>query len=333
MPANPLDDLIEQLGGPGKVAELTGRKQRYDPVSNRLVNRGGNGVSQDKVNKAEEAAFQSGKKRIAILSSAADTGISLHSDKGAKNQQKRFVITLQVGWSADKAMQMNGRFNRSNQANAPEYALLKTDLGGESRFISSIARRMESLEALSKGQTKTNTGSEAMSKVNFETEQGQAAAAAFYKSLLDKREVPGAIDKKGEQLRGYDVLRQLRVLKGKPETVPPADRTNVARLLNRLLALTPRIQRPVYDYFYNIFDAVIKKAEADGTLDTGVKRLPGDSFEIKEQRVLSADPATGAKTFYYPIDTQVKLHRMDADGLRERFDKLKEGQRAPCHHA
>ena len=201
MPSNPLDELIEQLGGPSKVAELTGRKQRYDPATNKLVNRGSNGVSQDKINKNEEGAFQSGKKRIAILSSAADTGISLHANKGAANQQQRFVITHQVGWSADKAMQMNGRFNRSNQTSAPEYALLKSDLGGESRFISSIARRMESLEALSKGQTKTSAGTEAMSKVNFETDQGRAATVAFYNQLLRDADIPGTEGPEGKPIR------------------------------------------------------------------------------------------------------------------------------------
>lgn len=320
MPANPLDDLIEQLGGPSKVAELTGRKQRYDPIKNRLVNRAGEGVSHDKINRNEMANFQSGKKLIAVLSSAADTGISLHSDLGDKNQRPRYVITLQVGWSADKALQMLGRFNRTNQANAPEYALLKSNLGGESRFISSIARRMESLEALSRGQTKTNSGTEAMSKVNFETDQGRAATVAFYNQLLRNIEVPGTADKDGKPLRGMDVLTDLGVLKETPSgvTVPQRDRDNITRLLNRLLALPTKNQNAVYDYFYNIFDAVVQKAIEDGTIDTGVKRIPGDSFDVKDFRELAADPSTGAKTYYYPVEAHERVERMPAG----KFDDL-----------
>src|SRR6266496_3531138 len=219
MPSNPLDELIEQLGGHKKVAELTGRKQRLDPSTGRLVNRAGEGVSHDKVNLAEAEAFQSGRKDIAVVSSAADTGIDLHADASRPNPKKRLAMTLQIGWSADKALQMNpGRFNRSNQAHAPEVALLQTNLGGEARFISSIARRMQSLEAVTKGQTNTNAGTEAMSKVNFETDQGRAAAVSFYTQLLRNGEIPGT------DMRGMNVLRHMGVLKaatGGGETVPP----------------------------------------------------------------------------------------------------------------
>jgi hypothetical protein len=64
-PTNPLDNLLNELGGPAKVAEMTGRKTR-------LVRRGGavvfekreaNGVSLDKLNLEERRAFQAGEKR------------------------------------------------------------------------------------------------------------------------------------------------------------------------------------------------------------------------------------------------------------------------------
>lgn len=323
MPQNPLDELIDLLGGPSKVAELTGRKQRLDPVSGKLVNRGGAGVAQDKVNLTEMANFQAGKKLVAILSSAADTGISLHSSLDAKNQRQRIVITLQVGWSADKAMQMNGRFNRTNQAGPPEYRLLKSNMGGESRFISSIARRMESLEALSKGQTKTNAGTEGISKVNFETEQGESAAAAFYNRLMRHDAVPGAVTRQGEPMDGMDILDSMGVLDAKGE-VPQAQRTNVTRLLNRILARPTNVHNPVFEYYQDIFNSVVAQAERDGTLDTGVKRIPGDEFNIGESRALSADPKTGAQTFYYPITAQVRLKPMPFGEMEKVYDKTKE---------
>ncbi|HLJ25301.1 MAG TPA: strawberry notch family protein [Candidatus Angelobacter sp.] len=314
MPANPLDILIEQLGGPNKVAEITGRKERYDEASGKFVSRGGAGVKRDDINKSEERAFQGGKKRVAILSSAGGTGISLHAGHDVDNQQRRFHITLQVGWSADRSMQMLGRTNRSNQKVPPEYALMKSNLGGENRFVSTIARRLGSLEALGKGQTKTNAGTEMMDKVNFETDQGRQAANSFYTQLLKNGPVPGT------KLKGMQVLTDLGVLKPSDTggmTVPPKDRTNVTRLLNRLLALDPDVQNAVYDYYYDIFEATVKQAVEDGKLDTGVKTMPGDRFKVNEQRVIGTDPQTKAQTFYYPIEAHEKTDRVSPKELEK----------------
>lgn len=313
MPANPLDILINSLGGPKKVAELTGRKERYDESTGKFVPRGDPNVKRDEINLSEMRAFQGGKKRVAILSSAAGTGISLHAGNDAVNQQKRRHLTLQPGWSADKAMQMMGRTHRSNEAQPPEYETIVSDLGGEKRFSSTLAKRMGSLGALSKGQSNANAGADLMEKVNFESDQGRQATTAFYNAMLRNIDIPGT------KLKGMQVLHDLRVLKksagGGGDTVPPADRTNVTRLLNRLLALDPDVQNSVYNYFYDVFQATVQAALEDGTLDTGVKTLPGDDFEVKEEKAISKDPKTGAETFYYPVDAQVRTNRVPATKL------------------
>ena len=313
MPENPLDIVINALGGPNKVAELTGRKERYDSSVGKFIPRGGEGVARKDVNLSEMRNFQTGKKRVAILSAAADTGISLHAGLDVPNQQKRYHITLQVGWSADKAMQMFGRTHRTNQAHPPEYVLLVSDLGGEKRFISTIARRLGSLGALTKGQKNATSGTDLMDKVNFETEQGVKATGSFYNALMNDAHVPGTA------LRGRQILADLRVLRGDPPTVPLADRGNVTRLLNRLLALEPDAQNPVYNYFYDIFQAVVERAIEAGTLDTGVKTLPGDEFTVTESRGISKDPQTGAETFYYPVDAKVRNNRISPEELQKRF--------------
>lgn len=97
--------LLNELGGPDKVAELTGRKnrqvQRFDEVKGKTVvsyeRRKGSG-SFDRINIEERNHFQQGDKLVAILSEAASTGISLQADKRVKNLRRRFHITLELPW-------------------------------------------------------------------------------------------------------------------------------------------------------------------------------------------------------------------------------------------
>ena len=85
LPPAPLDQLVDGLGGPASVAEMTGRKERIvrksrDSHCFRIEKRHCDDSGADSVNNGEKKQFQSGNKLVAIISEAASTGVSLQAD-------------------------------------------------------------------------------------------------------------------------------------------------------------------------------------------------------------------------------------------------------------
>ena len=77
---------------------------------------------------------------------------------------------------------ITGRTHRSNQVSAPEYVFLISTLSGEQRFASIVAKRLESLGALTHGDRRA-TESRDLSRYNLDTKFGHQALEITLKSI------------------------------------------------------------------------------------------------------------------------------------------------------
>ena len=146
-----LDQIVHRFGHDA-VAEVTGRSRRVLKITDARGERLALRSRPASANLAETAAFMDGSKRILVFSMAGGTGRSYHADLGCANTARRVHYLLEPGWRADQAIQGLGRTHRTHQASAPLFRPVATDVKGERRFIATIARRLDSLGAITRGQ-------------------------------------------------------------------------------------------------------------------------------------------------------------------------------------
>ncbi|KAK2492953.1 hypothetical protein MC885_018460 [Smutsia gigantea] len=280
LPVNTLDELIDQLGGPECVAEMTGRKGRVVSRPDGTVafeSRAEQGLSIDHVNLREKERFMSGEKLVAIISEASSSGVSLQADRRVQNQRRRVHMTLELPWSADRAIQQFGRTHRSNQVSAPEYVFLISELAGERRFASIVAKRLESLGALTHGDRRA-TESRNLSKYNFENKYGARALSYILTTILSQTEnkVPLPRGYPGGDSAFFRDMKQglLSVGIGGRESrsgcLDVEKDCSITKFLNRILGLEVHKQNALFQYFSDTFDHLIEADKKEGKYDMGI---------------------------------------------------------------
>jgi hypothetical protein len=110
--------------------------------------------------------FQSGRRRIALLSSAGQAGISLHHDSSGTGQ--RVLFFLDMPWRSDSFRQILGRVDRTGQLTSPHVVLVKSGLAGENKIIATVAGRLASLGALSKAESEAVAGAESLAEYDID---------------------------------------------------------------------------------------------------------------------------------------------------------------------
>ena len=281
-----LDQIVQRFGTE-LVAEVTGRSRRIirktgsDGVDRLAVeNRAGS------ANLAETQAFMDDAKRILVFSDAGGTGRSYHAELSAKNRRLRVHYLLEAGWKADAAIQGLGRTNRTNQAQPPLFRPIATNVKAEKRFLSTIARRLDTLGAITKGQRQTGGQGLFRPEDNLESHYARDALRQLYVLL-----VMGKVD--GCSLGAFEDATGLKLTdsNGIRDELPP-----ITTFLNRLLALTIDLQNILFTAFEQLLTARIEGAITSGTYDVGLETLTAESFVVTGRQTIYTHPGTSAET-------------------------------------
>ncbi len=276
-----LDQIVQRFGTE-MVAEVTGR-------SRRIVRKGERFAVENRAasaNLVETAAFMDDLKRILVFSDAGGTGRSYHADLSARNQRLRVHYLLEPGWKADAAIQGLGRTNRTNQAQPPLFRPIATDVKAEKRFLSTIARRLDTLGAITRGQRQTGGQGLFRPEDNLESPYARAALRQLY-LLLVRGKIEGCSLERFEHATGL----KLTDTNGIKDELPP-----ITTFLNRLLALTIELQGILFTAFEQLLDTKVAGAIASGTYDLGLETLTAESFMVTDRVSIYTHPATGAQT-------------------------------------
>ena len=304
-----LDQIVHRFGHDA-VAEVTGRSRRVLKLNDARGERLALRSRPASANLAETAAFMDGTKRILVFSMAGGTGRSYHADLGCPNTERRIHYLLEPGWRADQAIQGLGRTHRTHQASAPLFRPVATDVKGERRFIATIARRLDSLGAITRGQRDSQTAmggdDTALFRAsdNLESLYAKSALRQFYIALWR-----GHIE--GWSLADFEEATGLKLTwEGNlKEDLPP-----MPQFLNRLLALPIDEQNQLFGALETRIEANIDHAVEAGTFERGVETIAADSLSVAERETVFTHERSGAETEIVEIARRDRLEPLSADG-------------------
>jgi hypothetical protein len=282
-----LDQIIHHFGI-DTVAEVTGRSRRIVKKTGRdgidrlaVENRPGS------ANLAETQSFMDDDKRVLIFSDAGGTGRSYHADLGVRNQRLRKHYLLEAGWRADNAIQGLGRTHRTNQAQPPLFRPMAANVKAGKRFLSTIARRLDTLGAITRGQRQTGGAGLFRAEDNLESPYARAALRQFY-MLLHQGRIEGCSLTTFETVTGLSLTTDQG---GVRDELPP-----ITTWLNRLLALRIETQNLLFEVFEQLMAARIEGAIAAGNYDRGLETITAESIVVTDRRTVYAHPVSGAQS-------------------------------------
>ena len=180
----------------------------------------------------------------------------------------------------------------------------------EKRFLSTIARRLDTLGAITRGQRQTGGQGLFRPEDNLESSYARDALRQLY-LLIVRGKVEGCPLERFESATGLKLMDS----NGVKDDLPP-----ITTFLNRLLALTLELQGILFSAFEQLLEARIDGAIASGTYDMGLETLRAESFTVTDRQVIYTHPATGAETRLLTIAERRRNRPVTLDAATAELD-------------
>lgn len=189
---------------------------------------------------------------------------------------------------------------------------------GERRFISTIARRLDSLGALTRGQRQTGGQNLFDPADNLESTYAKEALQRWF-GLLFLGKLDAVTLSRFQDLTGLTIES--------PDGSMVDELPSIQRWLNRILALPIALQNGIFDEYLGLVEARVDAARKAGTLDLGLETIAVETFEVLSDTLLRSDPQSGATTHLLELEIARALKPLSLDRLEERCGEVFVGSR------
>jgi hypothetical protein len=177
----------------------------------------------------------------------------------------------------------------------PEYIMVRIpQIPGQARFISSIARRLDQLGALTKGQRETGGQGFFSARDNLESDYAKDALVVLFRSIAAGQAQVSL--EEFEQQTGLALVDENgNLLNDLPE---------ITQFLNRLLSMRLDAQNKVFEDFMSLLDGIIKSEIEAGTFDQGLETLRAQTIDVLQDKEVYKHPGTGAVARYVELELE-----------------------------
>ena len=184
----------------------------------------------------------------------------------------------------------------SFKVNAPEYVFLISQLAGERRFASAVAKRLEGLGALTHGDRRATETCD-LSQFNVFTKFGRSALRSVMGAVggTVQPKVPPPADDPGDFFQGIHFTQQVEwccslcssvdvytallgvgyfcQVKEEDSEGVSTKNDDISKFLNRILGIPVHLQNGVFKLFMDTLGAIVSEAKKAGRYDRGIMDL------------------------------------------------------------